>query len=1650
MIKSKTCIKGMIVVLLTISLICEFPTSVTVMANEADTVTKEYVQEQSITSEKSHYNEGGIGQIAAGTSEALGNSDTDRIGNIRLYEDTAEGKLYLSYDYKKGFIYYISIMSWDSCDGEYNECFGFNDEAICTPIGQYEHNPTTSDGTSVIDLTQKAMQSLPSDEPCYIYAEIDASRPNDDEEEHKSSSDFFCFDRSDAELLKLSNINYDINTGLLSWQYPVENPSNVYRKISIRICHASDSTTSEITVINNLEIASTTSISLDNLNNPFNPEEDIVLFFLDENNLNYICNNLYVNFGAQIPVSTLELKNNGCLYLSDWDSKREEYENSAFVLFKKNANGIDEQITDFSPYEFIDDYYGNISTHFCALSMEIVQNGNGEYYVAVIPYREGGICIRSNSITYVQPTQDIGEFHIQDLKFENLAVSFTWTSLPNAVYYYEVTQNERKVKKKAVDHVDKISISLGEGEDSELRDEPCDVEVYAIPENLSELRIASEKKSVNPSNYPIVTKDTAYIGTDGTLYAKNIFSENVYMQARIIKKVDGKRANESDDNDEYSDDLISPGNVWAMDFSDAIITGGTGEYYAKVILFTRVLSTGETNIVKTYRTEEFNYTEPESALDKPDINVVYDEENETLQYSIGRVQGAYSYPNNVSIYRDGYYCPINAPQQRISNEWLGEHEFNNLDDTRVRISARALSSDITACRSSEINEITVASNEELNRVHFIIGDEAYKAADGDWWSAFENGICMDVGEQIKLSGYLNWSYPGWSSPDPREISSFSVSQKWSSENKQVAEVSDDGTIKALASGTTTVKVRVSTVYDLSGGEVEKVSSIGGYEPSGGEEYEFTIIVKSPSLSGVTLDRESAELSVGGDSITLTAVPIPSGLQDITYTWKSSDTSVATVTDGVVTPVGEGSAVITVTAMDPYNVEKKATCNISVKNEKINVASVSLNRSKLDLQVGDTENLIATIDPFGATNQRITWSSDNMAVATVDETGRVAAVSPGTAMITVTTEDGSKTAACAVTVKERVILTGVQLSESKIVLSLKGNPVKITATPIPEDVEKVVYEWTSSDEKIITVKDGVLTPVAIGTATLTVTAKDSLNNSVKATADVTVTNELIQVTGITLNKSVLDLKIGETEKLNALIEPIGASDQKVTWKSDNNDVATVDKDGDVTGIAAGTTKISVITNDGGKTATCTVKITNNGSKESGRDPGLNVSEETVDKGVHYYDAYMVKGQTYVFPAKYGDINASSSKKEQTIAWKTSDKKTASVSGKNKVKAVNSTGSMSTVQIYDGATYASSEYVYRLHIVAPMIVEYGKTTQMKSISLTAGDDYTLAVAGLTGFEDKFNVTWLSSNGEIASVDNGIVSAAIKGSAKITAYVGGKAYSCNVKVVDARTIPKTIGDGSSITLSPLQTVSLKFSSTLFKAKKLEWVSKDGTLQPYNKNNAVASSTDKVSYFQNEVVRVTPSGKVTAVGVGSTTISASDQNGITQTVTITVPKTVSQKLSLNVNKTKQIKLYNVKANKATWSSSDSKVTGNIVKGKIQGVRYGTAEATCTYDPYNTGKPIEYKITIYVENPKLDTKDSAKWSKVNAAKTSGTLTLKAGDTYSVSLTDVYQDVVFTSNKPTVAFVDEAGNISVRDAGKAKLTAKVNGTSITINIVATK
>ena len=157
-------------------------------------------------------------------------------------------------------------------------------------------------------------------------------------------------------------------------------------------------------------------------------------------------------------------------------------------------------------------------------------------------------------------------------------------------------------------------------------------------------------------------------------------------------------------------------------------------------------------------------------------------------------------------------------------------------------------------------------------------------------------------------------------------------------------------------------------------------------------------------------------------------------------------------------------------------------------ETIAVTGVSLNKTTLELETGGTATLTATIAPEGATDQTVTWSSDKESVATVSSAGLVTAVAAGTATITVTTKDGSKTATCAVTVKDPVIaVTEVKLSKDKLDLTV-GDNATLTATVSPDNATSPTVTWSSSDKSVATVDtNGKVAAVAPGKATITATA-----------------------------------------------------------------------------------------------------------------------------------------------------------------------------------------------------------------------------------------------------------------------------------------------------------------------------------------------------------------------------------------------------------------------------------------------------------------------------------------------------------------------------------------------------------------------------------
>ena len=174
-----------------------------------------------------------------------------------------------------------------------------------------------------------------------------------------------------------------------------------------------------------------------------------------------------------------------------------------------------------------------------------------------------------------------------------------------------------------------------------------------------------------------------------------------------------------------------------------------------------------------------------------------------------------------------------------------------------------------------------------------------------------------------------------------------------------------------------------------------------------------------AVSAITLDANSLELQEG-DSQSLTATISPSNANNKKVLWISSNSSVATVAEGVVTAVKAGQATITAKSDDGG---KTATCEVSVVAKAVLVESVSLDKTSVELKEGEEVSLTATVKPGNATNKNVIWSSSNETVASVTD-GKVSALKSGETTITVTTEDGAKTAECTIIVKGDPAITSL--------------------------------------------------------------------------------------------------------------------------------------------------------------------------------------------------------------------------------------------------------------------------------------------------------------------------------------------------------------------------------------------------------------------------------------------------------------------------------------------------------------------------------------------------------------------------------------------------------------------------------------------------
>ena len=256
-----------------------------------------------------------------------------------------------------------------------------------------------------------------------------------------------------------------------------------------------------------------------------------------------------------------------------------------------------------------------------------------------------------------------------------------------------------------------------------------------------------------------------------------------------------------------------------------------------------------------------------------------------------------------------------------------------------------------------------------------------------------------------------------------------------------------------------------------------------------------------AVSGVALNKKVATVNVG-KTVTVKATVTPANADNKTLAWTSSNTKIATVSNGVVKGVKAGRVIITAKTTDGSNIS--ATCTVTVKQP---VTRISLSK-KATMYTGKKLTLKAKVNPANASNKALTWKSSNTKIAKVASNGVVTGVKAGTVKITATAKDGSrKSATCTVTVRQSV--SKITLSKTNVVLPKKGSSYNVRATVAPKNAYNKNVAVKSANTKVAkvsasTVKSGKtvkITAVKKGKTKVTFTAKDGSKKS--ATCKVTV-------------------------------------------------------------------------------------------------------------------------------------------------------------------------------------------------------------------------------------------------------------------------------------------------------------------------------------------------------------------------------------------------------------------------------------------------------------------------------------------------------------------------------------------------------------------
>lgn len=798
---------------------------------------------------------------------------------------------------------------------------------------------------------------------------------------------------------------------------------------------------------------------------------------------------------------------------------------------------------------------------------------------------------------------------------------------------------------------------------------------------------------------------------------------------------------------------------------------------------------------------------------------------------------------------------------------------------------------------------------------------------------------------------------------------------WTVENSSVIEYVDnqDGsaTIKGLQVGTSKVTARTDD---------------GGFMSS-------CNVTVGVGVEKIELDKSELFLKKG-ESASLNATIFPENASDKSLKWGSSDVSVATVDAyGNVKAEGNGEATVFVSSSDGGFT---AYCNVKVGTP---VTGISLDPREFTLEtIGSSFTVKPVISPEDASDLGVVWESADTKVVSVASDGTVTAIGPGTTTVTATTNDGSFTSNCVVSVKSPA--QHVSLDKTSLKL-LEGESGKLTATVYPLNSTQKTLTWVSDHPDVASVdNEGNVTARKAGAATVTVKVAENVTAVCKVTV-------ISRVTGISLSETTVELKPGETRRLTATVLPQNASNAEVTWYSDKESVAKVSQSGLVSAVSTGEATIHVVTSDGGKMASCLVKV---GTPVKGIT--LSVSSKTLYVGDPSLD----------ISATLTPANAT----DKSLEWSSSDPEVASIAPGAALRAVikplKPGKTTITATTKDGGFTASCEVTVKRHVS-------GVSLNKASLTLYVGETESLAATVAPEDASDKSVVWSSGNSAVASVSNGKVTANKPGSAVIKVVTNdlSKEAACTVTVkrhaesveLSQKEIKLYLGENRSLTATVLPS------------------------DASDKNVTWSSSNPNVA-------TVSTAGNVVSKSVGTTVITVKTADGGHQAschVTVLEPVVYAtsltitpQALNMNIGESASLTLQMLPSNaneKLVWES-DNESVARVVNGDITAVGVGVAKIMVK------GKNVTSNaVTVTV----ID-KFAVTGVKLNESEKS----IQVGDSFTLTATVLPEDardktVTWSSDKESVATVKD-GVVTAVSPGTAiiKVTAGAGAFSATCSV----